>query len=326
MRKIGAAVLKSQPRYAMLTVDVEALPRRASVRHVERLVWGKHPNGTAGMREVCEIGDDVGIKHVCFVDLCAAHSFVNEMLHVVDWLHRNGQDVQLHAHPEVLPKEFWRLHSLSPEPALMNEFREESRATFVIKHFGGMISQITGKAIQAFRAGSFRWNAATIRALRASNVPLSFNNSMRAFQSGRSVFADPTNYPFFWSNGVIEIPVTEKRVLPQPGGKESWASLTYPESPYFPFRTERTSLLKRGRSISPGFSVFLMHSWSLLHWGENGYAVYQSDERLEGYRKLLIRLAKDYDVITTQDFLDLRERGKIRINNTVDVDRAAYTK
>lgn len=314
--------MKKRNRYAMITVDTEALPKRAPKDHVNRLIWGEHIKGTAGIRELCSIGDEFGAKHVFFVDLCGAYSYLDEMRGVVGWLNDEGQDVQLHAHPEVLPEEFWNSNGLGSQPALMDEYREDARAEFVIRYFGGLISDITKKDILAFRAGSFRWNACSIRALKAAGIPLSFNNSMRAFRAGQCVFSEPTNFPYEWSNGVIEIPVTEKLIAPPPGGQEFWASLTYPESPYFPFQTERMSLLSSIFGGKPAFSVFLLHSWSLLSWDENGYAAYQDDRRLEGYRKLLARLTKDYDVITTRDFMDLYARGKFGPTHKVDLWKA----
>jgi len=75
-----------------------------------------------------------------------------------------------------------------------------------------------------------------------------------------------------------------------------------------------------GRESS--FLVLLLHSWSLLYWDENGHAVYRDDKRLEDFRKLMKKLAKDYDIITTADFLDLHARGKIKTTHTVDLSLA----
>lgn len=309
-------------RYAMLTVDTEALPRRAQCNHVSRLIWGAFDQGTAGIRELCSIGEEFCAKHVFFIDFCGAYSYLDEMQGVVAWLDREGQDIQLHAHPEVLPDTFWASNGLASKPALMDQYVEDARAEFVIRYFGKLISKATKKDVLAFRAGSFRWNACSIRALKKVGMPLSFNNSMRAFNAGQSVFGEPTNYPFFWSNGVIEVPLTETRVPPRPGGGQFWASLTYPESPYFPFQAERRSWLSTIFGGNPAFSVFLLHSWSLLNWDENGYATYQDDRRIENYRKLVARITKDYDVITTADFLDLYARGKIPVTRTVDIAKA----
>ncbi|WZB74635.1 hypothetical protein WJ972_29795 [Achromobacter insuavis] len=150
-----------------------------------------------------------------FVDPCGAYSTLNGVLDVVRWLAAAGQDVQLHAHPETLPQGFWASQGLGAQPALMNEFEDGARSEFVIRYFSEMISGVTGRPILAYRSGSFRWNASTIRALKAVGIPLSFNNSMRAYQAGRCTYGEPTNYPYLWSNGIIEVPVTEK-IIPRP--------------------------------------------------------------------------------------------------------------
>lgn len=309
-------------RYALLTVDTEALPKRASGDHVKRLIWGRHDKGTAGIREMCLIGNEFNAKHVFFVDLCGAFPYLEEMCEVVRWLDQAGQDVQLHTHPEYLPKEFWVERGLASRPEYMNQYSDESRAEFVITHFAGLISAVTGKEICAHRAGSFRWNADSIRALKAAGIPLSFNNSMCAYHNGQCVFSEPTNFPYVWSNGVVEVPMTEKKILSKVGKDDWWARLTYPESSYFQFRPWWGKILLNIFSGSPSFSVFLLHSWSLLYWDENGYGHYRDDRRLEGYRKLLGRLTKDYDVITTRDFLDLHARGKITTTHAVDLAAA----
>ena len=309
-------------RYAILTVDTEALPKRASEDHVNRLMWGRHEGGTAGIAEMCSIGNEFAAKHIFFVDICGAYSYRNEVYEVIRWLDNQGQDVQLHAHPEYLPDEFWAQHNLSCKPRYMNQYADDARAEFVIRHFGGEITKITGKNILAFRAGSFRWNACTMRALAATGIPLSFNNSMSAYYIKQCVYSEPTNLPYKWSNDIIEIPTTERRILPKVGKKEWWARLQFPESNYFRFRPWWGSLLANIFSDAPEFSVFLLHSWSLLHWDQNGYGSYQGDKRLEDYRKLLKNLTRDYDVITSQDFLELYAQGKIITSHTVDLARA----
>ena len=241
---------------------------------------------------------------------------------VIRWLDEKGQDVQLHAHPEYLPDDFWLEHGLSCKPQLMNHYTDDARAEFIIKHFGAEISGITGRSILAFRAGSFRWNACTIRALAVADIPVSFNNSMCAVYAGQCVFSEPTNLPYVWSNGVIEVPATEKKIFPKVGKDEWWTRLTYPETAYFKFRPWWGKFLFDAFSGNPDFSVFLLHSWSLLYWDEHRYAIYRDDHRLEGYRKLLSRLSKDYDIITTHDFLDLHARGKIGTTHTVDLSLA----
>jgi hypothetical protein len=309
-------------RYAILTVDTEALPKRASTDHVERLIWGRHPKGTAGVGEICAIGDEFGVKHVFFVDMCGAYGYREEMDEVVRRLAAAGQDVELHAHPEYLPDDFWLERGLEPRPFYMNQYADDSRAELVISHFRDRISKITCKPVLAFRAGSFRWNAGTIRALGSAGIPMSFNNSVSAQRAGQCLFSAPTNRPFVWSNGVLEIPATERRILPLIGRNEWWARLRYPESRFFRFRPWWGRLTFDLFSGAPDFAVFLLHSWSLLYWDENMLGTYVDDARLEGYRRLLRSLARDYEVITSAEALDLLAEGRLPLGPPIDLGLA----
>jgi hypothetical protein len=300
----------------MLTVDTEALPKRAAQDHVKRLIWGVHDKGTAGVREMCSIAGEVNAKHIFFVDACGVYTYGDEITQVIHWLDQTGQDVQLHAHPEYLAPEFWVSHGFKFQPRFMNQY-DDDKAEFTIKHFSNVISDITGKPIVGFRSGSFRWNTNTICALRAAGIPLSFNNSMNAYVGGQCTYSEPTNLPYVWSNGVIELPVTEKKFFPL-FGREWWGRLQYPVSNYFrnpPWRVLRPY----AASGNAALLVLLLHSWSMLYWNKDGHAVYRDDRRLEDYRKLLHRLSKDYDIITTAEFLDLHARGKIATTHSVDL-------
>ena len=283
---------------------------------MKRLIWGEHAGGTAGVREMCRIGDEAGARHVFFVNVCGAHAYGEQIAEVVRWLDKAGQDVQLHAHPEYLPEEFWGEYGFKYRPRFMNQY-DAPKAEFTLKHFGKIISGITGKPILAFRAGSFRWNANTIRALHAAGIPLSFNNSMKAFIDGVCPHAEPSNAPFMWSNGIIEVPVTERLSVPF-ANRLGWERMSYPYSNQF-FSPPWRLVWPFTFGIDSSFLVLLMHSWSLLHWDENDQAQYRDDRRIEGYRRLVRKLAKDYDIITTSDFLDLYSRGKIKTTHSVDL-------
>ena len=135
-----------KPRYEMLTVDTEALPKRASGDHVNRLIWGRHDKGRAGIREMCEIGDESSVKHVFFVDLCGAYAYRDEMHEAIRWLDRAGQDVQLHAHPEYLPNDFWREHGFTRKPQYMNQYTDDARAEFDVALMGRTAARASAAA------------------------------------------------------------------------------------------------------------------------------------------------------------------------------------
>jgi len=239
---------------------------------------------------------------------------------VVRWLDAAGQDVQLHTHPEYLPESFWKEQGFAYRPRFLNQYGAE-KAAFTIRHFSKFISDQTGKPLRAFRAGSFRWNAHTIRALAGAGIPLSFNNSMRAVADGQCIYSEPTNRPYLWSNGIVEVPVTERHIALPFSGKEWWQKFQFPLDGFlanWPCRIAGPYTWGKDGD----FLVLLLHSWSLLYWDENGHGVYKDDKRIEGFRRLVRRLAKDYDIITTADFLDLLAHGKIKTTHTVDLAKA----
>lgn len=309
----------TRSRYAMLTVDVEALPKRASTDHVKRLIWGEHANGTAGIREMCAISDEAGAKHVFFVDVCGAYDRKDEVGDAIRWLDQAGHDVQLHAHPEYLPENFWGQHGFKYRPRFLNQY-DQAKAEFTLGYFSKFFSDITAKPVRAFRAGSFRWNANTIRALGTIGIPLSFNNSTSAFLRGQAIYSEQTNRPFTWSNGVIEVPVTERK-FSLPFADSWWGRLQFPMALQLrnpPWRV----LAPHTMFCDHSFLVLLMHSWSLLYWDAEGYAAYYDEKRIDDYRKLVRKLAKDYDIINTAEFLELQQQGKITASRRVELASA----
>lgn len=308
-------------RYLLLTVDVEALPKRARNDHVVKLMYGQHPNGRAGIKEISDIGNEFGAKHVFFIDYCGAFDRRSEVDDVVRWLASAGEDVQLHTHSEYLPESFWKCSSFKYRPRFLNQCNQD-KARFILEYFGEILEAAKGSPVRAFRAGSFRWNSDTIRAMADVGIPLSFNNSTHAFLESKNPFSLPTNAPFHWDNGVIEVPVTEKKIFSC--FKDNWwARLQFPFTEYFA-RPINQLFYPLGPSGKDSLQVLLMHSWSLLYWDKDGYAEYRDDARVEAYRKLLKKLTKQFDVITTKEFLELHKAGKFGQLDTVDLNLANY--
>ena len=290
-------------RFAFLTVDTEALPKRASDQHVKRLIWGEFDKGTAGIREMSAIGNEFSARHVFFVDMCEMEFYGEQMAEVVRWLRDDGQDVQLHAHPELLPAEFWEKHGFPATPRMMNRY-DRAKARLVLAHFSKELKRLTGKPVHAYRAGSFRWNGDTIRAMADVGIPLSFNDTLRLHQKGRNPYSSGNSKPYRWDNDIIELPLTERNCLLS--GKRS--------AFVFPASTEGDNDVRqiyepfvRG-SAAPSLLVLLTHSWSLLHWDSEGMAEYRSDARKEEYRNLIKNISKDYDIITSSEFLSLQKQ------------------
>ncbi len=149
------------------------------------------------MRELSGLADEVGGELVFLVHACVALAQLDEVAEVVRCLDGAGHDVHLRAHPEYLPKTFWRKHGFKYRPRFLSQYADDKGA-FTIKHFGKFISDLKVKLMLAFRAESFHWNADTIRAFGAAGIPLSFSNSMSADLEVQYTYSEATNKPYVW--------------------------------------------------------------------------------------------------------------------------------
>ena len=312
-------------KYLILTNDTEALPNRARDNHVRRLMWGEHENGVAGVKEMTSVVKEFNGKITYFVDICGALDRKSEVLDVARWLNDNGQDVELHLHPEYLPDSFWDNTGYRLNPKLMNLYEEIDRdkLRFLFKTFAGELESVIGRKINAYRAGSFRWNAMTIELLKELDIPLSFNNTQASMALGQCPYASSMQRPFRWSNGIIEVPVTEKNFFPNLNDNW-WVRYQYPLCSLVRYRTGLGSIIPYSVSAKDDFLVCLMHSWSFLYRDDDGFEYYRDDKRKEDFRKMLRKMSRDFDIIDSRDLKDLIDSGKIVVDHTEDIKKAVY--
>ena len=305
--------------YLMLTVDTEALPNRAIDNHVDRQMLGIHENGTAGVKDMASITSEFGGSMVFFIDICGALNEKNKVLEIARWLEQHGQDVELHLHPEYLPKEYWNNIELTSNGILYYSDKE----FFLLKTFSDELANAIGRKILAFRAGSFRWNSVTLETLKKLDIPMSFNNTQAAMALGQCPYSSPMQRPFKWSNGIIEVPVTEKNFFPK-FSDNWWVRFQYPLCSLVRYRPRWCSFIPYSISPKDNFVVCLMHSWSFLYRDENGIEYYKDDKRMEGFRRMLKSMSKDFDIIDSKNLLDLINTGKIDISHTEDISKTIY--
>ncbi len=311
--------------YLLLTVDTEALPNRALNNHVDRLILGIHENGTAGIREMTDIVSEFNTSMVFFMDLCGAYAEKDKVLNIARWLNDHGMDVELHLHPEYLPTDFWNNTKFNLKPRLLNVYEEKDaeKELFLLKTFSDELAGAIGRRINAFRAGSFRWNSLTLEALKKLEIPLSFNNTQAAVAQDQCPYASSLQKPFLWSNGIIEVPVTEKNFFPR-FSDNWWVRFQYPLCSLVRYRSKWCSFIPYSVSPRDSFLVCLMHSWSFLHRNEQGFEYYKNDKRMEDFRKMVKKMSRDFDIIDSRDLLDLIKTGKIVLDHTEDISKTIY--
>ena len=312
-------------RYCILTNDTEALPNRATEDHVNRLMLGKFNEGKAGVQEMAEIAREFNGKITFFVDLCGAYDRKDEILDVVKWLDTHGQDVELHLHPEYLPDEFWEKNGFSTNPRFLNTYQEndKDKLRFIFNTFAGELESVINRKINAYRAGSFRWNNLSMDILKEMGIPMSFNNTVASRVLGQCPYAIPYQKPFRWSNGIIEVPVTEKNFFSR-FRDNWWVRFQYPLCSLVRYRSSLGSLIPYSVSPKDEFVVCLMHSWSFLERDKDGYQYYKDDRLQEEFRSMLKKMSRDFDIIDSRDLKYLIDSGKFPVDHTEDLSKAVY--
>jgi hypothetical protein len=99
----------------MITVDVEAQPARARDKHVDRLIWGTHPEGRAGIREMMSIAEASDVRLTMFLDWAETDLYGKYIDEVGREIDERGHDLQLHVHADFFSEQFWRRHDVEPE-------------------------------------------------------------------------------------------------------------------------------------------------------------------------------------------------------------------
>jgi len=299
----------------MLTVDVEAFPKRAEKDHVERLIWGHYPDGRGGIGEMMDIADKYGVKLVMFLDYVEQFLWGEKILDVAREIHARGHDLQLHSHPELLPESFWRERGLPRLKVAGDATDEQANALFEFLCESHV--KATGTDPIAYRGGGYRYGAGTLRAMRAHGVRLnsSYNSAVenQPLRAGRLP-------QFKWNNGCVEIPI-------------SYASLTPMREKFYPlnFNQSNFSVIPMGTSLEnfyremgdAAIAVLVMHSWSFSKIQESGYYSSPLPEHIARFDKFLSDIVGKVQIIDSRTALGLFDDYKLPLEGVASVDNMA---
>ncbi len=292
-------------RRIMITVDVEAQPRRAERDPVDRLIWGKFPQGRAGIGEMMDIADRHGAKLTMFLDFCERDIHGEAIRDVGREIHRRGHDLQLHAHPDFMSNDFWAEKGL-PRIGNLNETTPE-QAAVLFDFLAEEYELATGERPLAYRGGGYRFNQHSLDAMAERGIMC--HSSYNAARDTQPVKLG-LRKQFRWPSGVLEVPVSCV-------GK--FRNLDHPYE--LNFNGAALSTLGRVKEFLDRFHhergedavvVMVMHSWSLLAYDkERGWFTGPDKGAVKRFGKLLKYLSGKYEVITARDFLALVEAGEI---------------
>ena len=302
-------------KYIIITIDTEAQYPRATSNPVQELIYGNFTQGRAGILEMMEIANNVGIKLTFFVDVLEEYLYPGEIRQVLHDIANNGHDIQLHQHPYLIPNqvwESWRNESSGVTSVVENTTLncwDLQGADFIVKKMMSIFSEEGIEAPIASRGGSFRFNAEILNAFQANGINFSYNYNPAAFNVNVSLGKQPL---FQWSNGVYEVPIsfmpsTNQSIDPYKRFDESYWNSTNLTSQIDAFFNEKKV---------DNVLVMIFHSWSFLGTvpddsdGKYNY-IYDGEWRKNAFAKFLENIPEDITIITAAELAEKIESGEI---------------
>jgi peptidoglycan/xylan/chitin deacetylase (PgdA/CDA1 family) len=299
----------SAAQYLVITIDVEALPARASQDHVERLIYGNFPGrGRAGIVEMMDIADRHGVKLTFFLDVLEEVIYPKQIEAVARLIVERGHDLQLHTHPEIMPDAFFT--KLGFPRKLSNELNK-AEAAALFAEVRNIVSAWEVPPFIAYRAGSYRYSSGLVQAMPAAGISFSYNYNLYG-RSQRSLGLE--NIALFrWENDVVEIPVSyideSAGVLVQ-FNDSVYVNTGNPQDAY-------NYILKfQEQWHASNVLIMMMHSWSLLELKSGtDYFEYKSSAEADLFDRFLASMPRQVRVVTATELAELVARGVVSVTD-----------
>lgn len=305
-------------RKLVISVDVEALPARAPSDHVNRLIWGLFGDIQGGMGAMMSIAERHNVALTAYLDFCGTHLYGDPLLAVGRIIHGRGHDVQLHAHPDYLPKEFWASHQLTPHRNL-NSF-DHAHAAVLTDDLCRHYQLATGQSPRSFRGGAYRYSPALLDALVQRGVTI--NSSLNPKAHDIQPVALPVGKQFMWSNGCKEIPVSCVENFNNHSGILDF-NFNRAALPTAQHMVDFLDLFYRQRG-DDAIAMLVMHSWSFLALGTNGHFGIPNTEKhyaeVERFDSFLELIKDNIQVVTPSSLLADAAAMETLFQDKVDMD------
>lgn len=295
-------------RRLVITVDVEAQPRRASSAPLERLVWGRLPDESRGLGEMMDVAEDHGISLTAFLDYAEEHLYGEQLLDVGREIHRRGHDLQLHLHQQFLDAGFYKSAGIDPVHNLSEVSKDGARA--LVEFMCDAHERTNGGSPVAFRGGGYRFNGALLGELARHGVRL--DSSCNPARDNQPMKVG-SRAQFRWRDGPLELPISTVEGF---RGSSVFAELNFNSMIFLKHPAEegvrrQLEFLDQfyGRFGEEAIAVLVMHSWSLLQIDADGLYSAPIADGLERLDLLCGHLRREAEPITVRQAVELIEGG-----------------
>lgn len=315
MRKMN---ISDKPK-CILTIDVEALPIRASESHVDRLIYGRIDGDEWGIGKMMDIADSHQVKLTFFLDLAEVELYGDKIIEVGKYIVSRGHDLQIHCHYNLLEKKIAECFPKVDE-SYYTWYEDKEISGFIADYCLDRYHQCTEKSPIAFRGGEYRIGEALLAKLKERGFEADASyHSMRPLKK-------PVNKQFVYENGLLELPVG---ILPE-GKDKPKKLLNFNEENLYPLcESDVENCLQGYRELFEAFydyygkdalASMVMHSWSFCHEKEyaqkTGYYDCPNSYAAELFDRILTCFCDKIDFITVTQAV----QKKHCFTKTVDFD------
>ena len=285
----------------LLTCDVEALEFPTNSTCTDRCIYGSNLQNTAahfGIEKMMDVAEQFGAKILFFYDVFTELSYPGASSKIFELINSRHHHFELHAHIEHIPDSWWNMHGFQ-RPTWASNYFDDFTARLVYGEAVSLFEKITSRRPIAFRAGSWRYCAQTLQALKDLGIDYSFNyyppTAYRTpFHHGTDAGVLPS---FQWNIGLTELPAA---VI---CGPNSFS----PQLKYFGFESHRLDKRELYINFMRHFveqqpdheiAILVMHSWSFLTNGDGDRFQMASQEHVDALSQFLEETKSDYALVT----------------------------
>lgn len=314
-------IMSNKPKCA-ITVDVEALTRRARDRHIDTLIYGKQANGEKwGIGRMMDIADKHQVRLTFFLDFAETELYGNAIIQVGKYILSRGHDLQIHCHYNYLSEKVLKLF-----PDVTTNYctwceKDEEISEYMLNHCLEQYYKCTAKPPVAFRGGGYRVGTAFLKSLKDKGIAADCSYNL-----ARPIRL-PVNRNFVFENNLIEIPIG---IIP------GELSMDYRE---FNFNSDRfypktpddfDKNLKEYEKMFRDFywyygeheiAAMIMHSWSFCkeknRFKETGYIDRPNAYAAELFDQFLGKFSETIDFVTITDAVNILHKRTLK---SVDFD------